>query len=198
MKTFGTMIVVLILGQVLSGCTIHHFVAEDYPKYLENNQGESKLPSAKNIETDYSITPATEKHSYEFRSGAAGYGNLWIVEFGKMLDQTLQSKDLQAAFGKLEKQSIGNKNGGSLIIFDLINYEFSTYAAHIELKITMTKNGTNVFEKTYKVDGNNVAGKMWTGGAFAMKNSVQQSTKLALDEILKGFINDLNNLPIKQ
>lgn len=36
---------------------------------------------------------------------------------------------------------------------------------------------------------------MFWGGVFAQKNAVQQSTKLALDEILRQLIADLNNLP---
>ena len=33
---------------------------------------------------------------------------------------------------------------------------------------------------------------MFWGGAFAMKNAVQQSTKLAIDNILRQLIADLN------
>ena len=34
---------------------------------------------------------------------------------------------------------------------------------------------------------------MFWGGAFAQKNAVQQSTKLAIDEILRQLIADLND-----
>lgn len=186
-------LVVAVLMQALSACAINHHVADDYPQYLENNRGESKLPSAKNIKAEYWLTPETEKFTYKFRSFAAGYGNRWIVEFGKMLDQTLQSKDLQEAFGKLEKRGTDSRNVANLITFELIEYDFSKYAAHIELKISLARNGTDTFTKVYQSTGNGQAGKMWTGGVFAMKNSIQQSTKHALDEILKNFLNDIKN-----
>ena len=35
-------------------------------------------------------------------------------------------------------------------------------------------------------------GGLFWGGVFAQKNAVQQSTKLALDEILRQLITDLN------
>jgi hypothetical protein len=49
-----------------------------------------------------------------------------------------------------------------------------------------------VFEKIYQADGATQGGKMFWGGAFAMKNAVQQSSKLAIDSILRQLINDLN------
>ena len=39
---------------------------------------------------------------------------------------------------------------------------------------------------------------MFWGGSFAMKNAIQQSTKLALDDILLEFIQDYNQLNLAQ
>jgi hypothetical protein len=55
--------------------------------------------------------------------------------------------------------------------------------------------GQVVFSKTYTQDGKTQGGKMFWGGAFAQKNAVQQSTKLALDEILRQLISDLDTYP---
>ena len=59
--------------------------------------------------------------------------------------------------------------------------------------MTLRRNGTDVFEKTYMVDGETQGAKMFWGGVFAMKNAVQSSTKVALDEIFRQLILDLNN-----
>ena len=40
--------------------------------------------------------------------------------------------------------------------------------------------------------GNTQGAKMFFGGAFGMKNAVQQSTKAAMDTIMGQFIRDLN------
>ena len=46
--------------------------------------------------------------------------------------------------------------------------------------------------KTYREVGQQQTGKVLIGGAFAFKNAVQQSTKLALDKILQRLILDIN------
>ena len=122
-----------------------------------------------------------------------GYANLWIVEFGKILDQTVQSRDIQEAFGRLEKQNDRNAETNSLLIFDLVNYTFNDFGAHVELKVTQKKSGVEQFDKTYRADGRTQGGKMFWGGVFAMKNAIQQSTKYALDDIFRRLIEDTNN-----
>jgi hypothetical protein len=139
----------------------------------------------------YLVTPATQAHHYEFRSAMAGYANVWVVEFGRMLDDTLQSHDVQAAFGKLVKVQDGAGTDG-LLTFDLQNYTYAELGAHVSLKVTYRAAGKDVFEKVYQADGTTQGGKMFWGGAFAMKNAVQQSSKLAIDNILRQLINDLN------
>ena len=178
---------------ISSGCSINHHIANDYSKYLANNQDRSKLPSTK-LEASYSMTPNTENHRYEFRSAMVGYANLWIIEFGKILDETLKSKDVQNAFRKLQKQA-GNKNdNGKLIVFDLVEYAYYEFGAHVVLKISLFTNGNEIFEKVYKADGKTQGGKMFLTGAFGMKNAIQQSTKLSIDEILKSFLIDTNSI----
>jgi hypothetical protein len=51
-----------------------------------------------------------------------------------------------------------------------------------------------IFSKSYQESGKTQGGKMFWAGAFGQKNAVQQSTKLALDEILRQLITDLNTL----
>lgn len=176
---------------VLSGCSIKHDVVKDYPQYLVNNQSQSHLPTT-SAASGYLVSPATQAHHYEFRSAMAGYANVWVVEFGRMLDDTLQSHDVQAAFGKLVKAPNGDAATDGLLTFDLQNYSYAELGAHVALKVTYRAQGKDVFEKVYQADGTTQGGKMFWGGAFAMKNAVQQSSKLAIDNILRQLINDLN------
>lgn len=171
-----------------SGCTIRHYVAEDYPQYLINNQGESQLPRA--APSSYAIAQGTRSHYYEFRSGAAGYANLWIVQFGQMLDSSLQSRDVQAAFGRLTAGAEDPRSG--LLVFDLQSYEFSDMGAHVALRVTCRRGGADVFTRVYLAGGSTQRGKVFWGGVFAMKNAVQESTKQAIDDILRQLITDLN------
>jgi PBP1b-binding outer membrane lipoprotein LpoB len=186
-------IALLAAALVMSGCSIKHDVVKDYPQYLMNNQGNSHLPATSSASA-YVVTPATQASHYEFRSAMAGYANVWVVEFGRLLDDTMQSSDVQAAFGKLMKVKNSDENGG-LLVFDLQNYSYAELGAHITLKVTYRRGGKDVFSKVYQADGTTQGGKMFWGGAFAMKNAVQQSSKLALDHILMQLINDLNAVP---
>ena len=185
-----TIAVAALALALVSGCTIRRYVAEDYPQYLMNNQGESHLPST-SVASRYALTPGTSSQHYEFRSAMAGGANLWIVEFGRLLDATLQSRDVQGAFGSLTRSSVEDPGDG-LLVFDLLHYEFSDMRAHVTLKITQRHGGAEVFTSVYQAEGDTQGGKVFWGGVFAMKNAIHQSTKLALDEILRRLISDLN------
>jgi len=186
--------ILLIAVSVLwiSACTIQHVIEQDYPQYLVNNTGSTNLPRTDKA-SEYFLTPNTQQHRYEFRAVATGYANLWIVEFGKMLDDSLMSTDVQNAFGSLKKVSDSSGNSRGLLIFDLQSYTFEDFGAHITLKISLSRSGEVVFSKTYTQDGKTQGGKMMWAGAFGQKNAVQQSTKFAIDEILQQLILDLNN-----
>ena len=187
MKQLLTAVLALAM---LCGCSIRHEIVKDYPQYLVNNLGESRLPTT-GAASSYLIAPATAAHHYEFRSAMVGYANLWIVDFGKLLEQTLQSQDVQTAFGGLAAGA--NPEGSGTLVFELQNYSFTDLGAHVWMKVTLRRNGVDVFEKLYMVDGETQGAKMFWGGVFAMKNAVQSSTKHALDEILRSLILDLNN-----
>ena len=79
-----------------------------------------------------------------------------------------------------------------MLIFDLEQYTFEAFGAHISLKISLSHTDKVVFSKTYMQDGRTQGGKMFWGGVFTQKNAVQQSTKLALDEILHKLIAGLS------
>lgn len=174
-----------------AGCTINHPVTDDYSQYLRNNTNAGKLPTARSAQ-QYYLPPATQQHRYEFRSAMAGQANLWVVEFGKVLDATMQSAEVVAALGTLTKASTDKPASGNTLVFDLQKYSFADHGAHVSLKISVRNAQGDVFSKTYSADGNTQGAKMFFGGAFGMKNAVQQSTKAAMDNIMGQFIRDLN------
>lgn len=191
MRAFRSIFLVALLVLATSACSIRHVIEQDYPQYLVNNTGAANLPNTDKA-SEYFLTSNTQSHRYEFRAVTTGYANLWIVEFGKMLDDTLKSTDVQNAFGALQKVSDVSGDSRSLLIFDLQSYAFEDFGAHISLKISLSRLGQMVFSKTYTQDGKTQGGKMFWAGAFGQKNAVQQSTKLALDKILRQLISDLN------
>ena len=140
------------------------------------------------------IDGETENHRYEFRAATVGYAYIWIVEFGKILDQTLKAQYVQDAFDKLETLTANESTNGNLIEFRLESYEFKNYRAYVSLKVRLTNDDVEVINNTYRSEGIPPGGKMFTGGPFAMKNATLRSTKSAIDDILNQFIVDLTAL----
>jgi len=174
-----------------TGCSINHPIAEDYGQYLSNNQGTAKFQRA-TVADKYYLPPETQNHRYEFRSALVGYANVWVVEFGKLLDETLTSRDVATALGSLTKANVDQINAGDTLVFNLQDYTFSDHAAHIALNISVKRNGTERFNKSFQATGLPQGGKMFWGGVFGMKNAVQQSTKAAIDTIISDFIKSIS------
>lgn len=175
---------------VASGCTINHPVANDYSGFLSENGKTGDLPKT-SLKTEYAIDPATQNHRYEFRAATVGYAHLWIVEFGKILDETLNAPYVQSSFGKLSKSTSGTDSSGNMVAFTLEKYEFKNYRAYVTMKITLSNNGKEILNKTYSSEGESKGGQMWGSGPFGMKNATLDSTKSAIDKILAEFIADI-------
>lgn len=188
MSIYRIAIVSAVLA-LTTACSINRPIADDYDTYLGNNVKAGSLPNAK-IADKYYLPPATQAHHYELKSVMGGYANTWVVEFGKVLDATMRSSDVVAALGNVGKASNDKSNSGNTLVFELQRYSFEEHGAHIELAISVRNVKGEIFRKVYIADGRTQGGKMFWGGAFAMKNAVQQSTKLAMDDILIRFIRD--------
>ena len=187
MKMLLQLATVAVLAHSSMACSIKHPVANDYGQYLNNNQGVLQLNKV-DQPTTYSQTDTTQQHKYEFRSAMAGWANVWVVEFGKILDYTMASDDVKRAFTNLQKSDSGDDLH---LAFDLKSYTFTDTAAHVTVDVSALQNGQTLWSKTYQASGKSQGGKMFWGGVFAMKNAVQQSTKLAIDQILKNLTSDL-------
>lgn len=183
--------VIALLGAT-TGCSIKHPVAKDYPQYLAKNGNVGSLPKT-NLESTYQIDGKTQSHRYEFRAATVGYAHLWIVEFGKILDATLNAPYVQSSFGTLEKGGSVTDNAGNVIDFKLTRYEFKHYRAYVSMNIVLSNNGTEVLNKTYSSEGASKGGRMWGMGPFGMTTSTLDSTRSAIDKILVQFINDIPN-----
>lgn len=180
----------IALAGVMPEWLFNHSVAKAYPKYLSTHGKEGRLPRTE-LQSNYSIDAKTEIHRYEFRAVTAGYAHLWIVEFGKILDETLNAPYVQSSFGELSKADAAVKDSGSDIKFTLISYEFKDYRAYVSMNVMLSDNGKEVLNKSYTSEGESKRGKILVLGSLGMKNVVLDSTKKAIDKILTQFINDI-------
>ncbi len=191
-KILVSLLLLIMACVLLSACSVNHFVAKDYPDYLQNNIG--RITGIElNRQAAYTISENTFAHRVEFRSFRAGNRHLWIVEFGKILDMTLKSADYSSLFTP-------NNASELKVNFDLQRYEFKNFQAYLTLKIDVVDGETNVLSKSYNAVGKNQAAKVIFTRSLGMKNAIQQSTKLAIDELLSEFCKDLKikNIAIVQ
>lgn len=180
---------------LVTGCSITHHVADDYARYLGNNVGAHRFETA-HIAKQYHLPSTTRDHHYEFRAATTGYANLWVVEFGTILDATMRSRDIIEALGNMSKAATPTQATGNTIIFDLNSYSFEDFGAHIKITISIRNANGEVFKKSYVADGRTQGSKMFWGGVFGMKNAIQQSSKTALDQIITAFIRDVKASPL--
>jgi len=173
-----------------TGC---HHIKSDYPAFLAEHGADSDLPPT-SLRASYAIEPRTSLHYYEVRSVAAGYGNRWIIEFGDMLDQTMQADYVQRAFVRPSHYTPGRVEPGYALLFELVDYRITSFTAHIQLRISLRHDGQPMFSKLYQADGPEHFGKVAWGGAFTMRGAIQDSTKGAVDQILRTFLNELEPL----
>ncbi len=179
---------------VLASAGCAHDVARDYPDYLAGNAGKSALGRT-NAASQYLLPERSRSLSYSFRAFSTGVANKWVVDIGRMLDDQLQSADVQSAFNGLEKVTVPNGVRTGLLQFELQRYSFDDFSANVAMKITYYNAGQTMLARDYAAVGRSQGGKMVLAGAFGQKNAIQQSTKLALDQILTQLIDDLNALP---
>lgn len=194
MKRLITACAVLVCFS-MTGCSINHPVAKDYDAHLAKYGGEFTLPSS-GLESEYNIDSETQGHRYQFRAATVGYAHVWIVEFGKILDKTLNAEYVQSAFGRLSKISTDSPTSENLIEFELVNYEFKNYRAYTSLNIKVMNSGQVLLNKTYTSEGASKGGQMWAAGPFGMKNATLASTKNSIDKILQQFLTDINSKEI--
>lgn len=181
----------------LTGCTIRHPIADDYPNYVAKNKSQVSLPSSQHT-GQYVLSPATKGHRYEFRAFTVGYGHRWIVEFGKILDVTLNQPNVQTAFGGLTQKTDAASNAGSGLLFEftLTDYEYKNHRAYVGLQIDVKKEDKVVFSRQYNAKGDSKDAQMFFGGPFAMTSATLASNRSAIERALTQFIDDLNRANI--
>ena len=190
MKRFYILAAVL-LAFTATACTTP--VQKDYPRYLANNAGMINHQRVARS-ASYYMDKKTQNHRHNVRTLRGGLANKWVVEFGPMLEATMESDDVKKAIANLTKVSAPRNSKGLLIEFSLEKYEFASSRATIDLKITVRNGKRKLLSKSYHAVGRGQAGKMWALGAVGIKNAVQQSTKSAVDQILTTFFRDMKKV----
>lgn len=141
------------------------------------------------------IDQATLENTVEIRSFMTGIANSWEVQPGDMLKQVVDIELPQMfasyEFSKKDKDPRGT-GPGLVLAFTVPSYEFADFHATISVAVVAKgRSGNLLFEKTYSATGDTQGGKMFWGGAFAMKSAIRQSSLDAYKQIFAQLRTDL-------
>ena len=142
------------------------------------------------------IDKATLENTVAIRSFMTGVANSWEVQSGDMLKQVVDIELPQMfahyEFATSEKQPSGS-GPGMILGFTVPNYAFADFHANVSVHVVAKdRSGAQLFEKTYEGEGDTQGGKMFWGGAFAMKSAIRQSSLDAFKQIFVKLREDLD------
>lgn len=179
-------VLILLFAFYLCGCTT--IVDEDYAKYLSNNRNFSSL-SKVDLPSYYQLDSKSQTHIGVIKLRNPLPRGSWIIRFAPIVDLTLSSQDYQNAFGKLS-QAKDLTNTKEYLSINLLRYDFKKDRAFIALELISYKNNKRDFRKVYFAEGKPQAGKIFWAGSSGLKNAIQQSTMIALNDIFENFSRD--------
>lgn len=173
---------ILGIGLIFSGCA--HQVAFQDAHY---EIGGSKHPHRVVVVIDKQTLLKKEV----IKSAMAGMVNEWEVQPGEMLKQ-IADIEFPQMFDHYElSDTYPSKELGkqvTIIELTIVKYEFAEFHATITLRAVgsrMHEGKQPLFDRTFTDVGSTQGGKMFWGGAFAMKSAIRQSSIEAYRKIFK-------------
>jgi hypothetical protein len=179
-------LVVLLMAVAATGCA--HQVSFQDAKY----ETSAKQQAASVVAV---IDQATLENKVEVRSFMTGIAHSWEAQPGDMLKQVADI-ELPQMFANYEFSNTAKEprgTGPGLVLgFAVPSYTFADFHADVSVAVVAKARGGNVlFEKTYSAQGDTQGGKMFWGGAFAMKSAIRQSSLDAYKKIFAQLRTDL-------
>lgn len=173
---------------VTSGC--HHNIAfEDIEYKIEARQYDAALVLV--IDAD------TLNRTVPIRSFMTGAAHSWDAQPGLMLQQ-VADVELPQLFNSYivvgHYQEPGNNQKGVTLQLTVPQYTFADFRATVTIRaIAYGPGKQELFNKTYGKQGITQGGKMFWGGAFAMKSAVRQSSFDAYKQVFAELRKDLSH-----
>lgn len=130
---------------------------------------------------------------YYGRAASAGIANRWDIPVGNVVHQYAIAY-LKNGFKDFnETETLPTKSTHDFLIkVTDINYYMQGQAAHCDLTFIIESIfGKQVFNKEYHADGPSGFGRVFTGGAFAQKSAIRQSTHVVMETIFKNLLEDI-------
>ena len=186
MKKLSLLLAFLILS---SGCS--YKVVNQQPSYSTGGQRVDEYAHVV-VET------SSRNYSYSVRSMRASLLNRWDIQAGEMFMQTLDV-ELPQFFRRYdlslrEQWPLDNEKTLS-VIFKLEDYKFGGSRAQVVIHVlALDENQKVLLNRKYEEMGEGYGGRIFWGGAFAMKSAVRLSTVDAYKKAMVLIRKDLGDI----
>jgi hypothetical protein len=171
-------LLVLVIA-TLPGC-VHRIAFEDLRYPVETPKQDMTLIAV--------IDQATIDRTVSLRSFMAGAAHEWVAEPGVMLKQVADVELPQVASSyqtATEYRDVPEGLPGATLVLEVPAYAFWDFHAAVTVRARAYRAGKElVFDHSYSETGDTQGGKVFWGGAFAMKSAIRQSS---LDAYRKAF-----------
>ena len=139
------------------------------------------------------IDQDTLSRKVSIRSFMTGIVHSWDAQPGEMLKQVADIELPQVFSGyQFATAAPADSARRVVLILSVPEYRFEAFHAYYTVKATARgPGGQSLLDKTYHAEGEAQGGKMFWGGAFAMKSAVRQSSLDALKKIFGELRADL-------
>jgi hypothetical protein len=182
-----TPVILISLAFVSAGCA-HKVTFDKPPPY-------SISTTQQNAGVIAVIDQATLSNKVPIRSFMTGIAHSWEAQPGDMLKQVAEM-ELPQMFSDYEFSTIYRERTGEpkfiVLGLDVPSYEFEDFRAKVKVTATVYGPGkTQLLRETYAAEGFSQGGKMFWGGAFAMKSAIRQSSFDAYKQVFEQMRPDV-------
>jgi hypothetical protein len=182
----GLLLLFLLTSLGLIGC--HHQIAFENIEYtIESPKQETAILVVIDQNTIDQLVP--------IKSWMTGIAHSWEAQPGQMLKQ-VADVEFPQMFSSYEwtpvKKEFPSEEGALTLILTVPQYTFADFHALVTVRAKAYKKMDQILlEKTYTKDGIRQGGKMFWGGAFAMKSAMRQSSFDAYKKVFAELRADL-------
>lgn len=178
---------IIVCAVLLSGCFHHEIRFEEIGYTLEQKQLDAGLVAF--------IAPATVAQRQPINSIMTGAAHTWEARPGEMLKQIAEVEFPQMVRSyRTASEYEEPKEGAKRLSVELLvqHYDFSEFHATVVVQAKAYGSGhVQLFDKSYREEGDTQGAKMFWGGAFAMKSAIRQSSFEAYKKVFARLRADL-------
>lgn len=141
------------------------------------------------------ITEQERTREVPVRAYMTGIAHSWEAQPGEMLLQVaeIELPQMFEQFRLVEEMDTDEPGFG--LYLSIPGYLFAEFRARVTVRARLVDElGQELLDETYEAEGPSRGGRMFWGGAFAMKSAMRTSSLEAFKEIFVALRNDLNTV----